>query len=63
MKEHNYTREVFLELTLKGLRNSLDYSKRKAFEVFEETDDAALYKDSMALVHHLERVLMDEVNY
>ena len=52
--EHGYTKEVFLELTMNGIYNSLDYSKRKALEVFEKTGDEKLLRQSLQLIKALE---------
>lgn len=54
MITHNYTREIFHDLTKKGLKNSLAYSRNKAIATFQQTDDTELLKDSLALVDALE---------
>lgn len=58
-KQHGYTKEIFFDLTMKGLHNSLNYSRKKAFEVYKETKDEKLLKDSMELIEHIEYTLRD----
>ena len=58
-KPHKYTRKIFFDLTMRGLHNSLNYSRKRAMETFKETNDAELLKDSMDLIEHLERTLKD----